>query len=231
MAKGKADKWGGSWVVGGLLIVAVLAGLQIWVVRNAMSQFGIEPNLLGDSFGAMNAVISALAFVAFIITLLLQRRELKLQREELEETRRELRGSRRAQESQAQMGLQSARIAALGAILNHKYHEFARRTSSTQQQAVNIEMNRWNAELEAEITAIHYIGQPWQAANAMLHQATIELQNARTQATAITFPLTLPGDLPQNLEEAQRCIDGLLDEVHRTNSATGGRQFSDIDDR
>lgn len=47
------------------------------------------PALFGDSFGAVNALISAFAFAGMIVTFWLQRKELKLQRDELESQRME----------------------------------------------------------------------------------------------------------------------------------------------
>lgn len=43
----------------------------------------------GDMFGSVNAIFSGLAFGGVIITILLQKKELKLQRKELRETRKE----------------------------------------------------------------------------------------------------------------------------------------------
>jgi len=82
--------WGLYWV----LVVITSDG---WAVRG---QFG-------DTFGAFNALVSGLAFVAIFIAIMLQRQdldlqrqELRLQREELELTRRELSRSANAQEQQ-----------------------------------------------------------------------------------------------------------------------------------
>lgn len=52
---------------------------------------------VGDSFGAVNALFSALAFAFLIYTALLQREELRLQREELRLTREEFAKSAKAQ--------------------------------------------------------------------------------------------------------------------------------------
>lgn len=46
--------------------------------------------LFGDSFGAVNALVSALAFAGVIVSLYFQRKDLKLQREELALTRQEM---------------------------------------------------------------------------------------------------------------------------------------------
>ncbi|NVJ46995.1 MAG: hypothetical protein HWE21_10830 [Cytophagia bacterium] len=63
----------------------------------------------GDSFGALNAMISGLAFAGIIYTIILQQNQLKmqseelgLQRNELELTRRELNRSASAQEKSEQ---------------------------------------------------------------------------------------------------------------------------------
>lgn len=47
------------------------------------------PALFGDSFGAVNALISGLAFAGMIVTFVLQRYELSMQRKELEAQRQE----------------------------------------------------------------------------------------------------------------------------------------------
>ncbi len=45
----------------------------------------------GDSFGALNALFSGLAFAGLIVTLIMQKDELSMQREELDEAKQELR--------------------------------------------------------------------------------------------------------------------------------------------
>ena len=46
--------------------------------------------MFGDSFGAVNALISAFAFAGMIVAFIMQRYELKLQRKELRMTRDEM---------------------------------------------------------------------------------------------------------------------------------------------
>ena len=46
---------------------------------------------VGDTFGAVNALFSGLAFAGMVVTLVMQKQELELQREELKETRKEMR--------------------------------------------------------------------------------------------------------------------------------------------
>lgn len=63
---------------------------------------------IGDSFGVLNTLFSGLAFAGVIVTILLQKEELKLQREEL------------AKSSEAQQ--RSARLMALSELLSdYKY--------------------------------------------------------------------------------------------------------------
>lgn len=83
---------------------------------------------VGDTFGAINALFSGLAFCGIIYTILLQRKELRLQREELVHTREELKRSADAQEkTEKQMERQannlkiSATLSALSALAT--YHE------------------------------------------------------------------------------------------------------------
>ena len=65
--------------------------LPIYLSHEAKGQFG-------DSFGALNALFSGLAFAGIIYTIQLQRKELNYQREELRLTRFELKRSTDAQE-------------------------------------------------------------------------------------------------------------------------------------
>lgn len=48
-----------------------------------------ESGTFGDTFGALNALFSGLAFSGVIVTILIQKSELKLQRTEMQETRKE----------------------------------------------------------------------------------------------------------------------------------------------
>lgn len=54
----------------------------------------------GDSFGAVNALFSGLAFAGLIYTMIMQRQELEMQREELAAQRKEMRESRGELEEQ-----------------------------------------------------------------------------------------------------------------------------------
>ena len=87
--------------------------------------------VVGDSFGAINALFSGLAFVGLIFTIYLQKNELRLQREELrlqrnelKENREQLRRSAESQEKteklikkQLKLGNKTAKINALTTII------------------------------------------------------------------------------------------------------------------
>ena len=81
------------------ILKTALFGIALIFVLISALQFGLSyyanetvlpPNEIGDSFGLVNALFSALAFAFLIYTSLLQTEELKLQRKELEENRKEL---------------------------------------------------------------------------------------------------------------------------------------------
>lgn len=84
-----------AWVLG--LVVC----LDVWIFGAIATHlwaawfFKVNANdnpmaLFGDSFGAVNALISAFAFAGMIVAFILQRYELKLQRKELQMTREEM---------------------------------------------------------------------------------------------------------------------------------------------
>lgn len=65
--------------------------IVIWIISLLVLGFIVENgNLIGDSFGAVNALFSGFALAGIILTILMQREELKLQRNELKLTREEM---------------------------------------------------------------------------------------------------------------------------------------------
>ncbi len=83
--------------------VAVLVGAAViatWLQSPALLKWYFTPREVGDTFGALNALFSGLAFVGLIYAILLQRQELRLQRHELISTRIELAGQREALNNQ-----------------------------------------------------------------------------------------------------------------------------------
>lgn len=68
-----------------------LGGIAAYLIAPIV---GVNSGEVGDTFGAVNALFSGLAFAGVIFAILLQRSELKLQRHELELTRLELAGQK-----------------------------------------------------------------------------------------------------------------------------------------
>lgn len=89
-----------AWIFG------IVVCLDIWIVGAVFTHLWagaffteVDPNdnrkaLFGDSFGAVNALISAFAFAGLIVAFIIQRYELRLQWKELKNTREELRGQK-----------------------------------------------------------------------------------------------------------------------------------------
>jgi hypothetical protein len=133
-----------------ILAIAVLAAV---VVVGVALVFAIdnwsERGQFGDMYGVLNTTFSGLAFSALVITLVLQRKELRLQRLELEMTRAELQKQAVAQTAHAKTALRAARIAALGSL----YQSYAMlvgggRAGLIGNNAIN-EMQQVQAELKA----------------------------------------------------------------------------------
>lgn len=86
--------------------LGIVVCLDIWIVGAVLTHLWagaffteVNPNdnrkaLFGDSFGAVNALISAFAFAGLIVAFIIQRYELRLQWKELKNTREELRGQK-----------------------------------------------------------------------------------------------------------------------------------------
>lgn len=83
-----------------IILFAIISCLGICIVGMFVSHWYAEKHfpvsegdnpqaLFGDSFGAVNALISALAFAGVIITIYIQQKELRLQRKDLELQRKE----------------------------------------------------------------------------------------------------------------------------------------------
>ena len=72
------------WIIG-----AIITHLWASYFFNEVGENDNNKALFGDSFGAVNALISAFAFGGMIVTFFFQRYELKLQRKELHDQRKE----------------------------------------------------------------------------------------------------------------------------------------------
>ncbi|WP_340153448.1 hypothetical protein [uncultured Marivirga sp.] len=86
----------GELRTGRILWIAIFSVLAVWAITFVVLFFAEDPGQIGDSFGMVNALFTALAFVLLIYTSLLQTQELRLQREELRENRKQLESSAKA---------------------------------------------------------------------------------------------------------------------------------------
>lgn len=75
--------------------IAILIWLCLPAVLTGSYNTISEKGAYGDTYGTVNALFTALAFVGVITTILLQRKELTLQRQELKLTREELAGQKK----------------------------------------------------------------------------------------------------------------------------------------
>lgn len=71
-------------------MVSAYAIALIWLTRPDSGLSIGESGTFGDSFGALNALFTGLGFMGLLVTIFLQREDLKLTREELSETRQEI---------------------------------------------------------------------------------------------------------------------------------------------
>ena len=131
-----------------LLLFAAVVGLQVASVVAIQHFIPDWPTRaqFGDSFGAINALFSGLAFASLIYTIFLQRGELQLQRQELQLTRSELTRSAEAQEKseralakQAFAAQAAAEIAAINNILAYVDGETKRMSASDIDRIANRE--------------------------------------------------------------------------------------------
>lgn len=86
MSKEKIDN--DRWIIWVALGVTTLI-IGLWFLTIYFLEGDKERGTFGDMFGSINALFSGLAMAGIILTILLQRKELKLQREELRDTRGE----------------------------------------------------------------------------------------------------------------------------------------------
>ena len=98
-------------ILGAVLLVFIVYTSFLIYFTWPVSEFSLNKSgVFGDSFGALTALFSGLAFAGMIVTILLQRNELALQRVELKENRTEFARSASAQET-------NSKLSALTAVL------------------------------------------------------------------------------------------------------------------
>ncbi|MGJ3236297.1 hypothetical protein [Marivirga sp.] len=86
----------GELKTGLILVITLIGVIAVWAITFIVLFYMERPGEIGDSFGMVNALFSALAFSLLIYTSLLQTQELRLQREELRENRKQLESSAKA---------------------------------------------------------------------------------------------------------------------------------------
>jgi len=77
----------------GAIIISVLSYALVLIVKTwPIGEYSIsKAGTFGDSFGALNSLFTGLGFAGLLVTIFLQREDLKLTRMELSETRAEIR--------------------------------------------------------------------------------------------------------------------------------------------
>lgn len=78
-----------GFIVTSILVILIIAGVWLLNYFQLKDLDDTKRGTFGDMFGSVNALFSGLALAGIILTILLQRKELRLQREELTETRKE----------------------------------------------------------------------------------------------------------------------------------------------
>lgn len=130
-----------------ITIVALYAGLLLYLTW-PVSEISIEKAAqFGDSFGIITSLFSGLAFSGLIITILLQRKELSLQREELALTRAEL---SKAGDAQAEQVMELKKAAELNALctLAQSYTDISLEPNSSKSRSARDSVGTRDALLE-----------------------------------------------------------------------------------
>ncbi|BFG70290.1 hypothetical protein KACHI17_11710 [Sediminibacterium sp. KACHI17] len=78
-----------GFIITAVIVTVVIIGLWTTTYFLLKDLNELKRGTFGDMFGSVNALFSGLALAGIILTILLQRKELKLQREELRDTRAE----------------------------------------------------------------------------------------------------------------------------------------------
>lgn len=78
-----------GFIVTSFVVTLVIIGLWILTYYLLKDKAETTRGTFGDMFGSINALFSGLALAGIILTILLQRKELKLQRKEIRDTRKE----------------------------------------------------------------------------------------------------------------------------------------------
>lgn len=154
-----------------VLVVAVAVTIALWLGLGLVPRWltcdWAEAGTMGDSFGAVNALFSGLAFGGVIYAILLQRSDLKMQYKELILSRRVLEDSAKAQQQsqeaqheQASLMLASAKINALSNLIDAVNIELRRQKSqsSMEYQKLMKQHDRLVSDLQALYDEVNSAG-------------------------------------------------------------------------
>jgi len=132
-------------ITGVISSVIVYAVILLWLTW-PISEYSINKSgVFGDSFGLLTALFSGLAFSGVIITILLQKEELKLQRQELSNSRIEF-------EKMATANDKSAKLSALSTLLL-EYKSQIEKNDETIESGLSVTNNGFDPTLYLEENA------------------------------------------------------------------------------
>jgi hypothetical protein len=173
-----------------VIIALVFAGYYLVIIKlYGTPQSASE---LGDSFGAVSAVLSALGIAGVLAALLLQTMELSLQSSELRRQRRDLDRTVRVQEEQreamfdiARAQVSTAQLNAVAPLMQVAYERFERRGRDHEQARRRLAEFRQLHEAQFE------------------SYAPTKQEQIKDQERALTVPA---GDARRELEDAERTL-------------------------
>ena len=128
-----------GWLIGSAVFVILLTGS--YAVYNLSSEHCWEvKGQFGDTFGALNALFSGLAFAGLIYTILLQRKELELTRQELKKATENQTKSEEALRKQAKSMSMTAMINGYTAFIQSIDNDLDSRGGSGNQIASQFDL-------------------------------------------------------------------------------------------
>ena len=132
-----------------LTITLLATVLVLWVISWPILRLFFEHTevgTFGDSYGAINALFSGMAFVGVIITIYLQKLELGEQRKEIRASRIAHEDTVKSLNAQLELSIKSAKINIKGSLL-----ETARKSLETTLETVTVKAMVNSRRLDTEI--------------------------------------------------------------------------------
>lgn len=234
-----------------VLVFGLLIGVIPWMVflvkPDWATAFPEEAGLWGDSFGFVNALLSALAFAGVLVTLWMQRHELQLQRDEMKMTRQELKMTRKehhraaaAQEGSTNRLFLAAYVNALEALRQLSQWRMSADPATTKsatypvveglvvQARVNQSLQILIRDMEPEIRRIH------PAMGIVSEEGSWVWQLERLMSIYLKLRTVLEShggrsDDPSAFEEAVNIVRVQLERLTELKSSCGPRRHQTID--